>query len=79
MLVNCAVLDRRNQGSALAQALHRIVGVAQDTLLQVLRLVLAAELRLLDLVLLLSRQVIQAPGLDLQLELATGLTVIQPR
>jgi hypothetical protein len=59
--------------------LHRIVGVAQDTLLQVLRLVLAAKLGLLDLALLLSRQIIQESGLELQLELAAGLILVQLR
>lgn len=59
------------------QPLHKVAGIALNLLLEVLGLILAAELQLLDLTLLLSACFIHELVLRLQLELTTQLAVIQ--
>ncbi len=58
------------------QPLHEVAGIALNLLLEVLGLILAAELQLLDLALLLSACFIYELVLRLQLELTTQLTVV---
>jgi hypothetical protein len=57
--------------------LHEAVGIALDLLLELLCLILASELKLLDLALLLSSRFVEDPVLRLELELTTDLAIVQ--
>ena len=59
------------------RTLHQIAGIALNLLLELLRLILATELELLDLALLLSSWLVEALVLRLELELTTELAVVQ--
>jgi len=56
--------------------LHDATGIALNLLLEVLGLILATELQLLDLALLLSARFVHEFVLRLQLELTTQLAVV---
>ena len=58
-------------------ALREVAGIALNLLLELLRLILAAELELLDLALLLSSRLVEELVLRLELELTAQLAVIQ--
>jgi hypothetical protein len=59
------------------RALHKIAGIALNLLLELLRLILAAELQLLELALLLSSRLVEDLVPRLELELTTELAVVQ--
>ncbi len=59
------------------RALQQIARIALNLLLKLLRLILAAELQLLDLTLLLSSRLVEDLVLRLELELTTELAVVQ--